>query len=241
MARPKSEMGDIRTSPRGVRLLRFLKRKPTPAKLLGETADGDEVTCVINGTGPATYSDAAGVVRHCVKIQALDSKGDVLRVLTLDPDDHELRAEHETENAIASIAKHGSVPIISVDIPRLVDNIARNMRDVAREASQQNAAAHREGFTAMVSVVNIALNLLVGVEQRLANAEDALATRTPASEDDPAEQRTKMALAALQQAMNGGKSNGNGGNGGAWDPTKLLGLVQSLQNAQPGDGENGDS
>jgi len=232
-------MGDIRTSPRGVRLLRFLKRKPTPAKLLGETVDGDEVTCVINGTGPATYSDAAGVVKHCVKIQALDAKGDVLRVLTLDPDDHELRAEHETENAISSIAKHGSVPIISVDIPRLVDNIARNMRDVAREASQQNAAAHREGFTAMVSVVNIALNLLVGVEQRLANAEDALATRQAPSDDDDPDQRVKMALGALQQAM-GGKSNGNGG-GGSWDPAKLLGLVQSLQNAQPSSGDNGNS
>lgn len=240
MARPKSEMGDIRTSARGQRLLRFLKRKPTPAKLLGETSDGDEVTCVINGTGPATYSDAAGVVKHCVQIKALDAKGDVLRVLTLDPDDHELRAEHETENAITSIAKHGSVPIISVDIPRLVDNIARNMRDVAREASQQNAAAHREGFTAMVSVVNIALNLLVGVEQRLANAEEALATREPAGGDDDPDQRVKMALAALNQAM-GGKSNGNGNGGGAWDPSKLLGLVQSLQNAQPGGGDNGDS
>lgn len=231
-------MGDIRTSPRGVRLLRFLKRKPTPAKLLGETLDGDEVTCVINGTGPAQYTDAANVVKHCIKIQALDSKGDVLRVLTLDPDDHELRAEHETENAITSIAKHGSVPIISVDIPRLVDNIARNMRDVAREASQQNAAAHREGFTAMVSVVNIALNLLVGVEQRLANAEEALATREPAAGDDPEQDRVQMAMRALQSAM-GGKSNGNGG--APWDPAKLLGLVQSLQNAQPGSGDNGNS
>lgn len=238
MARPKSEMGDIRTSPRGVRLLRFLKRKPTPAKLLGETVDGDEVTCVINGTGSAQFTDAAGVVKHCVKIQALDSKGDVLRVLTLDPDDHELRAEFETENAITSIAKHGSVPIISVDIPRLVDNIARNMRDVAREASQQNASAHAAGFTAMVNVVNIALNLLVGVEQRLANAEDQLATRQAPSEEEEPDERIKMALAALQQAMGGGgKSNGNGG---AWDPAKLMGLVQSLQNAQPG-GENGDS
>lgn len=226
-------MGDIRTSPRSVRLLRFLKRKPAPAKLLGETEDGEEIECVISGTGPATYTDAVGVLRDCVKVKAQDEKGRTLRVCTLDPDDPELRAETETEQALRGISKHGSVPIISVDLPKLVDNIARNMREVAVDAARQNAAAHKEGFAAMVSVVNIALTLLVGVEQRLAHAEDALHNVGNAG-NDPDAQRTQLAQLALQKVMGG---NGGGNGGGSWDPAKMMQLVQMLQNSNAtGDG-----
>lgn len=232
MARPRSELGDIRTSPRNRRLLKWLRRKPTPAKLVGETDDGEEVTTVLSGTGPATYTDACGVLRDCIRVQALDDKDRVLRRLELDPDDPELLAETETREALRGITRStgNSVPIISVDLPKLVDNIARNMREVAGEAARQNANAHRAGFEAMVSVVNIALGLLVGVEQRLARAEDQLEAATVATTGEAApDERQKLAMMALQKAMGGG----NGA--GAINPQMIMQLLQHLQQQSGGD------
>lgn len=241
MARPRSELGDIRTSPRNRRLLRFLKRKPAPEKLVGETDDGDEVTTVLSGTGPATYTDACGVLRDCVRVRALDNKDRELRRLELDPEDPELRAEAETAEAVRGMVRHSgpSVPIISVDLPKLVDNIARNMREVAGEAARQNANAHRAGFEAMVSVVNIALGLLVGVEQRLARAEDQLQSATVPTTGEPTDERSKLALMALQQAMGGG---GNGApNGGAgFNPQMIMQMLAKMQQPQQSGEPHGD-
>lgn len=232
MARPRSELGDIRTSPRNRRLLRFLKRKPAPAKLVGETDEGDEVTTVLSGTGPATYTDACGVLRDCIRVRALDEKDRELRRLELDPDDPELIAENETREAVRGITRSSgnSVPIISVDLPKLVDNIARNMREVAGEAARQNANAHRAGFEAMVSVVNIALGLLVGVEQRLARAEEQLESATVPATGESTDERSKLAMLALQKAMGGGAPNGAGG----FNPQMIMQLLQTMQQQQGG-------
>lgn len=228
MARPRSTIPDIRTSPRNVRLLRWLKRKPLPARLVGETVDGDEVKAAVSNTGPAMWTDLVGVLRSCVKVQALDKDDQVLRQLDLDPDDPELLAETETEAAVRSMARGNaaSVPIISVDIPRLVDNIARNMREVASESARQQSGAFKEGFQAMVSVVNVCLGLLVRVENRLAEVEDAAQ-----HDDEPSGPQTREQLAAmaLQRAM-GGAAPTNGG--GKFDPSELLKLVASLQQQQ---------
>lgn len=231
MARPRSTMTDIRTSPRNVRLLRWLKRKPTPARLVGETVDGDEVKAAVSATGPAQWTDLVGVLRSCVKVQALDKDDQVLRQLDLDPDDPELLAETETQAAIAGMTRGhaASVPIISVDIPRLVDNIARNMREVASESARQQSGAFKEGFSAMVSVVNVCLGLLVRVENRLAEVEDQAAQQQQQDEQNEAGPQTREQLAAmaLQRAMGGG--NGAPTNGAKFDPTDLLKLVSSLQ------------
>lgn len=240
MARPRSTIPDIRTSPRNVRLLRWLKRKPMPARLVGETVDGDEVKAAVSATGPAQWTDLVGVLRSCVKVQALDKDDQVLRVLELDPDDPELLAETETEAAARGMARGaGAVPIISVDIPRLVDNIARNMREVASESARQQSGAFKEGFSAMVSVVNVCLGLLVRVENRLAEVEDQAAQAQQNDGDDGAPQtREQLAQMALQRAL-----GGNGAaptNGGSFNPADLLKLVQSLQQQQP-NGGGGDA
>lgn len=233
MARPRSTMTDIRTSPRNLRLMRFLKRKPTPARLVGETVDGDEVKAAVSATGPAQWTDLVGVLRACVKIQALDKDDQVLRQLDLDPDDPELLAETETEAAVRTVARGGAaVPIISVDIPKLVDNIARNMREVASEAARQQSGAFKEGFGAMVSVVNVCLGLLVRVENRLAEVEDQAAQQAQQQEEPTGTPtREQLASMALQRAL-----GGNGAaptNGGSFNPADLLKLVQSLQQQQP--------
>lgn len=251
MARPRSTMTDIRTSPRNRRILAWLKRKPMPARLVGETEEGDEVKAAVNATGPAQWADVVGVLRACVKIQAFDKDDQVLRVLELDPDDPELRAETELKYATAGqleafrAGAGASVPIISVDIPRLVDNLARNMREVASESARSQAGAFREGFTAMTSVVNVCLNLLVRFENRLAEIEDqaaeaALAAQQQNAGAEPASPRDQLAQAALQRAL--GSMNGNGNGGGKFNPADLLQLLQSIQQPQqPSGGGDADS
>jgi hypothetical protein len=249
MARPKSELGDIRTSARSVRLLRWLRREPLPAKVVGETDDGDETSVVVSGRSTKQLHDVVSVVRSCNELKALDKDGNELRRLTLDPNDPELRAESEAAGLVKVLGAQGvvggSVPIISVDVPKLVDNIARNMREVASETARQSAHAHRGGFDAMISVVNIALNLLVGVESRL-NALQDQQTRNQqqgADPNDPAAQRQNLAMLALQKAVGGnnGASNGSsGGGGGGFDPMKLMQFMQSLKDA-PSQGDDNAS
>jgi len=227
MARARGTFGDIRTSPRNAKILKWLRRKPVPVIVVGETADGDELRAVVNQTGPTTWSDVLSVVRSCVRLEAHDKDGQTLRALELDSDDPELRAESEIEAARA--AQPGSVPIISVDIPRLVDNLARNMREVASESARQQAGAFKEGFAAMTAVVQLCLGLLQRVDQRLADVEDqAEARAVPAEASPEPNQREQLALMALQQAM-----GGNAPNGAGLDVPGLLRMLQGLQSQSP--------
>lgn len=226
MARPKSEMGDVRTSARNVRILRWLRRKPALAKVVGDTDTEDEVTCVVAGQATQELHDVISVVRDCVELRGLDDKGNELRRLKLDANDPELRAEREVAAAVSN-SNQNSVPIISVDVPKLVDSIARNIREAVSEATRNNSNAHRSGFEAMTAVMNIALNLLVGIEQRYLNAEEALAARTTAASGDPNDpeaQKRQMAMLAFQKVM-----GGNGANGAGFDPAKLMAFMQQMQ------------
>jgi len=236
MARSPGSFDRIRPSPRNQRLLKWLKRKPTPHAVVGQTDDGDEKRAVVSLTGPTIWTDVLSVVRDCVHIAAHDKEGNTLRVLELDPDnDPELQAEHELETA-QRVAKAGSVPLISVDIPRLVDNIARNIREASNEAARAQAGAFRDGFAAMTNVVNLCLNLLTRVDDRLAAAEqDAESRALPPEPATPSDQRQQMAMMALQKVMggNGGPTNG----AGAPNMAQLLQLVQQFQQSQPPEGE----
>lgn len=224
MARRSGSFGDIRTSPRNAKILKWLRRKPVPVVVVGETADGDELRAVVSATGSTTWSDVLSVVRPCVHLEAHDKDGQVLRALDIDTDDPELRAESELEAAQHQAAQlPGSVPIISVDIPRLVDNLARNMREVASESARQQASAFSAGFEAMTNVVNLCLQLLTRVDQRLADVEDRSIPPEPEQAPVPT-QREQLALMALQQAM--------GGNNGAAPPAAGLDLPSLLRMLQ---------
>ncbi len=232
MARPKSELG---TSARNVRILRWLRRKPALAKVIGDPDLDEEVTCVVAGDKTQELHDVISVVRDCSELRGVDKDGNELRRLKLDSrNDPELRAEAEVER---SSGQQGSVPIISVDVPKLVDSIARNIREAVNESTRNNSSAHRAGFEAMIAVVNVALNLLSGLEARYATVETLLAQRNAAPEGEETDPKRKMAMAALQQAMGGGGTNGAGG----FDPTKLMQFMQSMQSAAPPNGAgNGD-
>lgn len=225
MARSRGSFGDIRTSPRNQRLLKWLRRKPVPHHIVGETADGEERRAVVSLTGPTVWTDVLSVVRECVHLEAQDKDGNTLRALELEADDPELQAENELEAATRA-AKHGSVPLISVDVPKLVDSIARNMREVAQESAKQQAGAFRDGFSAMTNVVNLCLNLLTRLDERLENQQQVVVEAPPPTPADP---RQQMAMLALQKAMGGG----NGAPSGGFDINSLMRLVQTMQQASP--------
>lgn len=228
MARPKSELGDIRTSPRTVRILRWLRRKPLPAKVVGETADGDEVVVTVTGSTPTQLRDVIGAVRDCVELEARDKDDNVLRKLPL----------HDEPEAKPKAEPHGGAPVLSIDVPRLVDAIARNIREASTEAARQTALAHGAGFTAMTNVVNLALQLLGRLDARLREAEEEARTITTTGEEDEPDTRQALMMQALQQAMGGNKANG-----AAFDPTKLGAFLQQLmaQQQQQPQGEHGES
>ena len=227
MARPKSELGDIRTSPRSVRILRWLRREPVPAKVVGETADGDEVTVTVTGSTPTKLRDVIGAVRDCVELQAFGKDDNLLRRLPL----------HDEPGEPKPKAEHGGATVLSIDVPKLVDAIARNIREASSEAARSTAQAHGAGFTAMTNVVNLALQLLGRLDARLREAEEEARTITTTGEEDEPDTRQALMLQALQQAMGGNKANGAG-----FDPAKLASFLQQVvAQQQPQQGDHGES
>ncbi|HEV8548571.1 MAG TPA: hypothetical protein VGQ57_06075 [Polyangiaceae bacterium] len=225
----------IAHSVRAQRIMRFIKRKPQPVKLVGETEEGEELTVAVHlGTSSAPITDPTLAVMDCVKIRAFDKDGALLRVLELDPDDPELQAEAELADARGGGRRGSSTPIISVDVPKLVDNIAKNMKEVFIAGGEHQSKAFKEGFNAMTNVVNLCLSMLVRVEARLANVEqdreELLAEATEATPENP---QNALAMQALKSAMTGGPApNGV-------DATQAAQLAQFMKQFQQGGPPNG--
>jgi hypothetical protein len=243
-----TQWAKLRQSPWDWRILRWLRRKPRPAKVIGSTEAGDEITVAIPAKGDAgstPWTDAVRVLHKCDSMQALDADGNVLRELERPDDDPQMQAESERERSTrtaASPLEPGQLPLISVDIPKLVDNIASNFERVIKTTSELQSEGNKQGFDAMTSVVNLALNLLVRLDERLAASESetellrreaaAAATTPPATETS---QRDQLVTLALSKALGG---DGNGApNGAGLNVQALTALAQSLAHSQQqGDG-----
>jgi hypothetical protein len=203
----------------------------------GETLDGDDVLVAITGSGPSQWADAISALSDCWTLTALDKDGNTLRVLELDPKDPEFANELADRD---DFTPSRSSTTIAVDVPKLVDNIARNMREVSASAATQQANAFREGFAAMTSVVNLCLQMLVRVEQRLQQAEDR-----SIDHHGPDDGRQQLAMMALQRALGGSAPTqpaapSNGG-GIQITPAMIGSLLEQFMThgASEGDGSNG--
>lgn len=232
----------LRESPRDWRILRWLRRKPQPVKCVGETDDGEEITCAVSlgkGSAQAQWSDAVRVLHSCTKIRAFNKEGEIIRVLEHDPNDPELIAEEQREESSARGGRGHrggiSVPLISVDVPKLIDNVARNMKDVSAAAAQQQATAFSAGFAAMTSVVNLCLTILMRVDSRLEQAEASAAQLVEAQPTQSP--RDALVMMALQKAMGGG---GIPAQGVTLDPNTIAQIMAQFQQSQgPGPEANG--
>jgi hypothetical protein len=79
-------------------------------------------------------------------------------------------------------------------------------------------------------VVNLCLNLLTRVDDRLAEAEAAERDRANVpTTAEPVDERKQLAMMALQKAMGGG----NGAPAGGMNMQQILQLVQQFQQGQP--------
>jgi hypothetical protein len=238
---PRSDLETrVGNTARGARLVRFLKRDPEPAHLLGETDDGEEIRCKLAQKKGATASrgrflDAANVLFSCVKVTAFDAEDNVLRVLELDPEDPTLKADLElAQSRRAAPDANGRVQVISIDVPKLVDNIAGNMKDVAAAAVSQQSAAFAQGMAAMTSVVNLCLSLLVRVDARLTEAEELAAqAATAAEQGKPGAPNMKDELARMAfgkvMGMPGPGDVPPGANGVAINPAAFMAFMQQMQ------------
>lgn len=219
-------------TPKGRKIYSFLRRTPRLTKVRGfDEADQEIVVTLVRageGQGSPKWKDAIGALYECIRMQGLNEAGEVVRTLSIDPDqDPALREKidtHEAGNeARAQARQHGST-LIAIDVPRLVDNIARNMKEVAESSAAQQATAFKAGFEAMTNVINLCLGMLQRVDDRLENLEQN--NPEPEQQEEPEQddgQRNQLAHMALMQALQGQKA------GGAVNPEQAAALTQLLQ------------
>ena len=253
---------------RARKILAWLRQNPIPRMCRAVHEDGSDVEVVVQPPqGRIRWTDAMRAVYKCSEITALDDAGRILRVLDLEPaaeDEAELnRLEiaHQKMLSEADARLPGREPIISVDVPLLVEKIASAMKDVARTAAEQQSEAHAAGFNAMTNVVTLCISMLQRVDQRLADREEdareleeeriALLQQQPqpGTDGDP---RSALAHAALQKVLGGGIFGGgepaNGkpnGHSAQPDPIvvaklgeMLMGWAAQNQGGTPSEGES---
>jgi hypothetical protein len=216
-------------TPRGHKILRFVRRKPIPHKIVGETLAGEEVKVVVSGDSAAGLADTVEAVNDCTSLKAVDREGNLIRKLELGPNE-ELE---DDEQEATSKQRPGTV--ISIDVCRLVDNIAKNFREVATASANQQASAFKEGFAAMTSVVNLCLTMLLRADTRLEEVEEKALVNAEGKES-PKDALVRM---AMQRAMGGhpGAVPPNGGNGAGMPvpPEMIRAIMSQLTTPSEGD------
>jgi hypothetical protein len=251
MPRPGStSYWQVLENARAKKIVAWLRRKPVPHQLLCTDQVGEDKTIqVITETGKVKWTDIAEAAYDSVLLVALDAKGSVLRQLKLDPKEDPELANQLTLDAQKKEAREqmipGREPIISVDVPKLVESIAVNMQKAAATAAEQQSKAFSEGFKAMTSVVTMSLELMHKLERRLdaeretraeLEEERRLELEAHAEEvEEPGGDRTELAVAAAMQALGvGGPRNGpTNGKAEGVDPELALRLGALLKQYVP--------
>lgn len=233
----------VMDSLRARKIVAWLRRVPVPYQIRCEhDAKEDKVIQVIPEQGRPKWTDICEAALAYDHLVGLDKSGAVLRELPLDPDDPDIRKQAVIDSQVAeskaAAALPGREPIISIDVPKLVEAIASNMKDVAKESASMQANAFQGGFEAMVSVVNLCLGLLTRMDRRLEDVEDAHAelqdnrdALTVAGTEQP-QDRNELAIAAMLQHL-GGNKPGSNGKGNEVDPVLALKLGEILRQYMP--------
>jgi hypothetical protein len=218
-------------TPTGRKIYTWIRRTPPLHKVIGTDAADQEITVALDGGSGTKWKDAIGSLYECVKLKGLNSSGDVVRTLSLDPDvDPAFRERQEVYEAGTAARRdardHGST-LIAIDVPKLVDAIAKSMQEVAKSSAQQQSEAFKSGFEAMTNVVELCIGMLQRVDQRLEQMEEQ-ASSAPELVESPAQSdgRGELAGAALMQAL--GMTPG-GAMPAQVNPQQALQLQQLLQ------------
>lgn len=208
-------------TPRGRKIYTFLRKDPKAAKVRAFSDDRDWVVIV------TTPREVCAAVIDAQKLEALDGGGAVLRVLDISDDEPD-----QPERSRSS-------DILAIDLPRLIDNLGRNMREIAGEAAKQQAGAFKSGFDAMGDVVKLCLAMLERVDQRLADEEQRepqviVQQGEPAAGSGP--ERSELARMAIMKAL--GQSVDPGGGVNQQQVTQLQQLFEQYLASQMGGASN---
>lgn len=175
-------------TPRGRKIYTFLRKDPKASKVRAFNEDREPWTVVVT-----TPKEVCAAVIDADKLEALDLAGNILRVLDISED-----APDEPQGPRSS-------DLLAVDVPRLIDNIGRNMRELVAESSKMQSSAYKAGFDAMTDVVRLCIDMLQRVDDRLEQAE----SREPQpvivqQEQAEGSDRSELARMALMKALGGG-------------------------------------
>lgn len=229
-------------TPRGGRIYKWLRRSPPLAKVIGTDDDDQEVTVSLVApgvSGSPKWKDAIGALYDCTKLRGINPAGETVRVLNLDAKAEPALADasdaHEANIAARREAREVGSTLIAIDLPKLVDNIARNMKEVSAASAQQQSTAFAAGFKAMTDVIGLCIGMLSRVDARMAELESNQPVDEPPEEpegegDSGRNANAAMLLQALQQQQGGG---GGAGPVNASQAAQLAALLQQYLPSQP--------
>ncbi|HUL81662.1 MAG TPA: hypothetical protein VL131_05945 [Gammaproteobacteria bacterium] len=228
-------------TPKGRRLYSWLRRSPPLVRVVAVDEAEQEITVSLErreGQGSPKWKDAIGALYDCVKMRGLNAAGEVVRTLSFDPDADPALAtridSHEAMNAARQHARETGSTLIAVDVPKLVESIAKNMQEVAKTAAEQNSAAFAKGFEAMTDVVQLCIGMLQRVDQRVAELEES----RPEPPEPPAEPegdaRGQLAIDALIKSLAPGLGAASSGGVNAAQAAQIQALLgQFLSGGTP--------
>lgn len=130
-------------------LRRWLEKQPRPASVRGFEPDGEERAIRI-GTQRSKFSDAEAALAGCVRAEALDADGAILRVCDL--------ADGEPMRSAGAGAGVGGA---HTDIAQF----ARILADASDRAALRHADAYRLAYEQQVQLVSILSERLAGLEK----------------------------------------------------------------------------
>lgn len=173
-------------TPRGRKIYTFLRKEPKASKVRAFNEDREPWTVMVT-----TPKEVCAAVIDADKLEALDLAGNILRVLDISEDEPDQATPRSSE-------------LLAVDVPRLIDNIGRNMRELVAESSKMQSQAYKSGFDAMTDVVKLCIDMLQRVDARLEEAETREPQLVVQQEAPDGADRSELARMALMRALGGG-------------------------------------
>lgn len=168
-------------------LRRWLEKQPRPASVRGFDADGEERAIRI-GTQRSKFADAEAALAGCVRAEALDADGAILRVC-------DLADEPRSAGAGAGAGAHTDIA-----------QFARILADASDRAALRHADAYRLAYEQQVQLVSILSERLAGLEKAWHRLLMSLPAQGGANPDATNESLIHQILAAhAMQGFSGGK------------------------------------
>lgn len=172
-------------------LRRWLQKHPVPKTIRGFGGDEEEREVEL-GTARSKWRDAEAALAGCWKLEALSEKGAVLRVLELEAPPDESASSSSASSKMR-------------DELLLVREVAKLLHEAHNAGAERHAQAHKQGFDALVNIVNVTTDRLAKLEKAYGSLLNSLARAANANDpDDPEKQAMGLLQTIMLAKMTGG-------------------------------------